>query len=307
MTKTNLQAMDLKSEIIRLKTARKAAILAHNYQIEDIQAIADYVGDSLELSRLATTIESEIIVFCGVHFMAESAAILNPQKKVLLPDLTAGCPMAEMITAESLRQLKAKYPQAAVVCYVNSSAEVKAESDICCTSSNAVKVVNSLPEKQIIFVPDKHLGRYASSFTDKEIILWEGFCPTHARLSREAVLKMKAAHPQADFIAHPECSAEVLALADYVCSTSGMFKYAHDTNVEEIIIGTEKGMLYRLGKNNPGKKFYLASEQLICPNMKKNNLEKVYNALAKDQYVVHVPEEIRQKAYQSILRMLDVS
>lgn len=301
-----ISSLDLKSEIFRLKTERKAAILAHNYQIEDIQAIADYIGDSLELSRLATTIEDEIIVFCGVHFMAESAAILNPQKKVLLPDITAGCPMADMITPDSLRQLKAKYPRAAVVCYVNSSAKVKAESDICCTSSNAIKVVNSLPQKQIIFVPDKHLGRYVSSFTDKEIILWEGFCPTHVRLTREDVLEVKAEHPNADFIAHPECTAEVLSLADYVCSTSGMFKYAHDTNVEEIIIGTEKGMLYRLGKNNPEKKFYLASDKLICPNMKKNTLEKVYTALTEDRHIIRVPEEIAQKAHQAIRRMLEI-
>jgi len=297
---------EIVEEIRRLKKEKKAVILAHNYQIDEVQEIADITGDSLELSRAATKVEAEVIVFAGVHFMAENAAILNPQKTVLLPEITAGCPLADTITREKLREMKTKYPQAGVVCYVNSSAEIKAEAGICCTSSNAVKIVNSVSEKQIIFVPDKHLGHYVSSFTEKEIVLWKGTCPIHARLTREEVLQAKKEHPQAVFVAHPECRPEVLALADYVCSTSGMFKYAKETAVKEVIIGTEMGMLWRLHKENPEKKFYPASPTLICPNMKKINLEKIRDSLKENKYLITVPEEIRQPAYRAVKKMLEV-
>lgn len=293
-------------EIQKLKKEKKAVILAHNYQIDEVQQIADITGDSLELSRAAAKTDAEVIIFAGVHFMAENAAILNPDKVVLLPDLEAGCPLAEMISGEKLREMKKEYPQAAVVCYVNSSAEVKAEADICCTSSNAVKVVNSLPERQIIFAPDKNLGHYVSSFTDKEIILWKGFCPIHARLTREEVVAAMEEHPQAVFVAHPECVPEVLALADYVCSTSGMFKYARETAVKEIIIGTEMGMLWRLHKENPEKRFFVASTKMVCPNMKKINLEKIRNSLKEMKYQIIVPEEIRKPAYEAVRRMLEI-
>lgn len=293
-------------EIQQLKKERNAVILAHNYQIDEVQQIADITGDSLELSRAASKTNAEVIVFAGVHFMAENAAILNPGRTVLLPDLEAGCPLADMITAEKLREMKAEYPEAAVVCYVNSSAEVKAEADICCTSSNAVKVVNSMRQREIIFAPDKNLGHYVSSFTDKEIILWKGFCPIHARLTRDEVVAAMEEHPRAVFVAHPECTPEVLALADYVCSTSGMFKYARETAVKEIIIGTESGMLWRLHKENPGKKFFVASTKMICPNMKKINLEKIRDSLKELKYKIDVPEEIRKRAYQAVKRMLDL-
>lgn len=293
-------------EIQQLKKEKKAVILAHNYQIDEVQQIADITGDSLELSRGAAKTDARIIVFAGVHFMAENAAILNPDKIVLLPDLNAGCPLAEMITGEKLRAMKSEYPQAAVVCYVNSSAEVKAEATICCTSSNAIKVVNTLREKQVIFAPDKNLGHYVSSFTDKEIILWKGFCPIHAQLTREQVVAAMNEHPEAVFVAHPECIPEVLALADYVCSTSGMFKYARETAVKEIIIGTEMGMLWKLGKENPEKKFYVASTKMVCPNMKKITLEKIRDSLKEMKYQITVPEEIRKSAYQAVKKMLEI-
>lgn len=293
-------------EILELKKEKNAVILAHNYQIDEVQQIADITGDSLELSRAAAKTDAEIIVFAGVNFMAENAAILNPDRIVFLPDITAGCPLAEMITAERLREMKKEYPDAAVVCYVNSSAEVKAEADICCTSSNAVKVVNAISQERIIFAPDKNLAHYVSSFTEKEIIPWKGFCPIHARLTREEVIAVMNEHPQAVFVAHPECTPEVLALADYVCSTSGMFKYARETAVREIIIGTEMGMLWRLHKENPDKKFYVASPKMVCPNMKKINLEKIRDSLKEMKYRMVVPKEIRERAYQAIKRMLDL-
>ncbi|MFH1379886.1 MAG: quinolinate synthase NadA [bacterium] len=301
----------VRSNLIRqiktLKAARKAVILAHNYQIDEVQAIADILGDSLELARAASKVQAETIIFCGVYFMAESAAILNPAKKVLLPNVTAGCPLADMINADQLRDFKKLYPDAAVVCYVNSSAEIKAESDICCTSSNAIKIINSLDEKRVIFVPDRNLGKYASSFTNKEMILWNGYCPTHVRLSIEDVLRARKEHPKAVFVAHPECEPEVLAVADYVCSTGKMLQYAKETSVKELIIGTEIGMLYRLRKENPDKQFYIASPKLICPNMKKINSEGIYSSLTNLQHEIQVPEDIRQKACRSIKRMLDVS
>ncbi|MFA5857578.1 MAG: quinolinate synthase NadA [Elusimicrobiota bacterium] len=300
------EKQELVKQIRALQKERHAIIIAHNYQIEEVQEIADILGDSLELARTAARTDAETIVFCGVRFMAETAAVLNPNRHVLIPDLAAGCPLAEQIDADQLRKLKSEHPDAAVVVYVNSSAEVKAEADVCCTSSNAVHVVNALKEEKVIFAPDKNLGRYVSSFTTKELILWDGFCPTHAKLTKEDVIAAQEAHPDAIFMAHPECSPEVLALADYVFSTGGMFKHVPELAVTKIIIGTEYGMLYRLQKQNPNKQFFVASPKLVCPNMKRVTLEKIKESLAENKYEVHVPEVIRLRAKQAIQRMLDI-
>jgi len=300
---------DLKKKIDDLKAKRNAVIIVHNYQRDEIQDIADISGDSLALSKAAVRTDAETIVFCGVHFMAETAAILNPSKTVLLPVAEAGCPMADMITVEKLLTKKKEYPDAAVVCYVNSSAEIKAVSDICCTSSNAIEVVSSLKDhKQVIFIPDKNLGRYVQSqLPDKEIILWEGFCPTHIRLQEEEVAQTKKAYPEAEFIAHPECQPQVLALADHICSTGGMFTYVKESKAKEFIIGTEMGMLYRLKQENPGKKFYMPTQHLICPSMKLTTLGWVAHALEANEHIIKVPEDIAKKALVSIGRMLEIS
>lgn len=299
---------DLKQKIAELKKKRNAVIVVHNYQREEIQDIADYIGDSLELARSVINVDADVIVFCGVHFMAESAAILNPEKKVLLPVKEAGCSMADMVTAEKLKLLKQQHPDAAVVCYVNSSARVKAESDICCTSSNAIEVVRALPHKKIIFVPDKNLGAYIqNNVKEKEIISWHGFCPTHIRLTEEEVLEAKKNYPEAKFIAHPECCPSVLALADAVLSTAGMFKYVKKSSAKEFIIGTERGLVYRLKKENPDKNFYLPSEHLVCANMKLITLGWVAHSLEFMVHEIKVPEEIRIKAKISLEKMLEVS
>ena len=302
--------METKEEILKeieeLKVRRNAIILAHNYQVGEIQDIADFVGDSLELSRKAAATDAETIVFCGVLFMAETASILSPEKNVLLPDLRAGCPLADMISPEALKMLREDHPQAVVVTYVNSSAEVKAESDICCTSANAVRVVNSLPQEKVIFVPDRNLCHWVGRSTNKELICWEGFCPTHEVLRKEDVLNVKRAHPEAKFVAHPECLEEVLDLADEVTSTSGILNFARETSATELIIGTEIGMLHRLRKENPDKRFYPASEKMVCPNMKYHTLEKVRHSLKEMNYLIKVPEETRVKAYQGIKKMLDL-
>lgn len=298
----------LKKKIIRLKKKKNAVILAHNYQREEVQDIADIVGDSLELARAAAKVNADIIEFCGVRFMAESASILNPDKKVLLPVKEAGCPLADMITPEKLRVLKTTYPDAACVCYVNSSAEVKAESDITCTSSNAVEIVRSLPNKRIIFVPDENLGKYVQlNIPEKKIILWEGSCSTHIRLSEEEVIKAKKLHPQAKFLAHPECKPEVLKLADAVCSTGGMFKYARESTAREFIIGTECGMLHRLKKENRDKRFYLPSEHLICANMKLTTLGWIAHSLELEISEVKVSRQARGLAKKALQRMLEVT
>ncbi|HPM42588.1 MAG TPA: quinolinate synthase NadA [Candidatus Omnitrophota bacterium] len=299
---------DLKKTIERLKKKRNAVIIAHNYQRDEIQEIADISGDSLALAQAAVRTDAEVIVFCGVQFMAESASILNPGKKVLLPVPEAGCPLADMITAEKLRNKRKQYPHAAVVCYVNSSAEVKAESDISCTSSNAVEIVRSLEEKDVIFVPDKNLGRYVQSqVPEKNIILWEGFCPTHIRVQEEDVLKAKKIYPRAEVLAHPECNPEVLALADHICSTGGMFKYVKDSQAQEFIISTECGMLYKLHRDNPSKRFYLPTDHLVCANMKLITLGWVANSLEKMVYEIKVSGEVRDKALRTLDRMLAVS
>lgn len=297
---------ELQQSIKSLLKKRNAVLLAHNYMRDEVQEIADITGDSLGLSQEAASTSADVIVFCGVHFMAESAAILSPDKTVLLPRLDAGCPMADMITAEELLKFREHHPGVPVVTYVNSSAEVKAYSDICCTSANALKVVNSLPDKEIIFTPDRNLGTYVSRFSDKKFHLWDGFCPTHERLKPEAVTALKAANPGALFICHPECNPAVVELADHVCSTTGMYDYCRKSPAKAFIIGTEAGILYRLRLENPGKEFILASPALFCPNMKLTSLEDIKAALETMQPVVRVSEEIRIRAKQALDRMIAV-
>ncbi len=297
----------LTERILSLKQEKNAVILAHNYQLGEIQDIADFVGDSLELSQKAAGTDADVIVFCGVHFMAETASILCPDRVVLLPDTHAGCPMADMITADRLREKKKEHPRATVVCYINSSAEVKAESDICCTSANAVRLVEKLTDaEEIIFVPDQYLGDYVASKTGRQMILWPGFCPTHTRIQPQAISRIKAEYPQAKVIVHPECRPEVRALADEVLSTGGMIRFARETDAEEIIVGTEIGIIHRLKKENPGKKFIHASEQAICPNMKLITLEKILWSLEEMTIEVKVPEEIRVRAIAAVDKMLEV-
>jgi quinolinate synthase len=292
--------------ILELKKSRNAVILAHNYQRAEVQDIADFVGDSLELSRKAAQTKADVIVFCGVHFMAETASIINPDKVVLLPDAGAGCPMANMITAEQLRQKKQEYPKATVVTYINSSAAVKAESDYCCTSANGVKIVNSIDAKEIIFVPDQYLGSYIEKKTGRKMILWPGYCPTHVKILPEDILARKKEFPNAKVVAHPECRPDVVALADEALSTSGMIRYAARPEVKELIVATEVALLHRLNKENPGKKFIPASTKAVCPNMKKTTLEKILEALETMQPEVKVPEEIRVKAVACVDRMLKI-
>ncbi len=297
----------LSREILDLKKRGNAVILAHLYQRPEVQDVADFTGDSLGLSQKAAETDADVIVFCGVHFMAETAFILSPDKTVLLPEVNAGCPMADMVTAETLRKKKKEYPDAVVVCYVNSSAEVKAESDICCTSANAVKVVQSVPaDKRILFVPDRNLGHYVGLQAGREIIYWEGYCNTHDKLTVEDIQKTKGAHPEAEILVHPECRPEVVALADRVFSTSGMIKYAAESKAREFIIGTESGILHQLHQKCPDKQFYLASKKLVCPNMKSTTLEKVKWALEEMQPRIMVPDSIREKAVVAVDKMMAV-
>lgn len=297
---------EIKHEIKTLLGERNGILLAHNYMRDEVQEIADITGDSLGLSIEAAKTDASVIVFCGVHFMAESASILAPDKTVLLPRLDAGCPMADMVTVPELQELKARHPGVPVVTYVNSSAAIKAISDICCTSANAVKVVKSLPEAEIIFVPDRNLGRYVARFTDKTFHYWDGYCPTHERLKPDAVIRLKQEFPDALFICHPECNPEVEALADHVCSTTGMYDYCRKNPARRFIIGTEAGILYRLKKENPDKEFILASPALVCPNMKLTSLEDILESLRTMAPVVKVPEEIRIPAKQALDRMLAI-
>ncbi len=295
----------LQETIAELKHQRNAVILVHNYQLGEVQDIADFSGDSLGLSQQAAKTDADVIVFCGVHFMAETASILSPDKTVLLPDTNSGCPMADMITADQLRAEKQKYPNAAVVCYVNSPAEVKAESDMCCTSANAVKVVESLDAEDILFVPDQNLGQYAASQTGKNLILWPGYCPTHARILPEHVTELRRQFPQAQVVVHPECRPEVINRADAALSTTGICQYAARDDVQQLIVGTEIGVIYRLKKENPGKQFIPISEQAICPTMKLITLEKVLWSLEEMATEIQVPEDIRVKARQAVDRMLE--
>ncbi len=327
--KTDMTA--LRDKIFKLKKDLNAIILAHNYQRPEVQDIADITGDSLELSRAASKTDYDVIVFCGVHFMAESAAILSPDKTVLLPELGAGCPMADMITVEgprttkhelfkdlynitfefgddfTLRDMKKKYPGVPVVAYVNTSAAVKAESDICCTSSNVVKVVESLKEDTVICVPDRNLSAYAAKRTKKKIIPWDGFCNVHhVQLTLDDVITAKAQHPDALLVVHPECPPAIQDRADHITSTSGMLRFCKESQNREFIIGTEEGLLHRLRRDNPDKVFHLLSRKMVCPNMKRTHLTSVLSAMEKMQYVIKVPDDISMKAKQALDRMLEI-
>jgi len=295
------------AEIGKLKAERDAVILAHNYQPGEVQDIADFVGDSLDLSIRASQTDARVIVFCGVHFMAETAALLCPGRTVLLPDEHAGCPMADMVTAEQLREEKRKSPLTVVVGYVNTSAAVKAECDICCTSGNAIKVINSLPEGiPILFVPDRHLGAYVAAQTGRKITLWPGYCPTHQFIRAGDIAALKKHYPGAQVLVHPECSGEVTSLADKVLGTGGMLTYARESAADAFIIGTESGIIHRLTKENPGKRFIPASERAVCPNMKRISLEKILWSLQDLRHEVRVPEELRARAKTAVDRMISI-
>lgn len=322
--------LSLQEEILKLKEENRAIILSHNYQRDEVQEIADFVGDSLELSRTAATIECDVIVFAGVNFMAESASILSPDKTVLLTEIDAGCPMADMIHVDSarverksfpgfnnpppyiyppeftLRDIKAQHPGAPVVAYVNTTADIKAESDICCTSANVVKVIDSLPDEKVICIPDKNLSLWAARNTKKKVIAWDGFCHVHERVTPEDVKKARAEHPDAILMAHPECRIDVLEMADHVTSTSGMLRFARASSEKEFIVGTEIGLMYRLRKENPEKVFYPLRKDMICPNMKKTTLKSILRALKENNYIIKVPEHIRIPAKKALDRMLNI-
>ena len=296
--------MNYAEKIKELKNERNAVILVHNYQRAEVQEIADYLGDSLELSKKANTTNAEIIVFCGVRFMAETAKILSPDKKVLLPIENAGCPMANMVTPVDVLEMRKKHPNAKVVSYVNTNADVKAVTDVCCTSANAVKVVQNIDADEIIFVPDKNLGSYVTRFTDKKIILWDGFCYVHDKISKEEILIAKKKFPEALLLVHPECRPEVIDIADEVLSTSGMIKFAKESEAIRFLIGTEEGILYRLKKENPGKEFYSAGKPKICSNMKLTRLKDVYLALKDEKHEIVLPEDIINASKKSLEAML---
>jgi len=297
---------ELQQEIRKLLKEKNGIMLAHNYQRDEIQEMADVTGDSLALSQIAAKTDAEVIVFCGVHFMAESASILSPDKTVILPRIEAGCPMADMVTVEKLIEKKRELPGVPVVCYVNSSADVKAESDICCTSANVVKVIESLPSDKVICIPDKNLSMWAARNTKKQVIAWDGFCHVHERVTPEDVKKARAEHPNAVLMAHPECRIEVLDMADHVTSTSGMLRFAASSSAKEFIAGTEVGLLYRLRKENPDKVFYPLRKDMICPNMKKTTLKSVLRALKENNYIIKVPDNIRIPAKMALDRMLAI-
>ncbi|MEW6053569.1 MAG: quinolinate synthase [Nitrospirota bacterium] len=320
----------IREEILAWKTRRRAIILAHNYQRDEVQEVADFTGDSLELSRTASSMDCDVIVFAGVNFMAESASILCPDKTVLLTEIDAGCPMADMIhvdtprwerksfpgfktpppylypTSFTLRDMKAQNPGVPVVAYVNTTADVKAESDICCTSANIVKVIESIPDDTVISVPDRNLSMWAQKNTKKRVISWDGFCHVHERVTRDDVTKARKDHPAALLMAHPECRLDVLDLADHVTSTSGMLRFAKASSAKEFIVGTEIGLMHRLRKENPDKVFYPLRKDMICPNMKLTTLHSVLRALKENAYVIKVPEEIRIPAKKALDRMLSI-
>lgn len=322
--------LSLQEEILKLKEQKHAVILAHNYQKDEVQDIADFVGDSLELSRRAAAQKCSMIVFCGVNFMAESASVLSPEKTVLLPEKGAVCPMAEMIRVDaprpvmerfpgfytppsyvyppefSLRDIKRQYPGVPVVTYVNTTADIKAESDICCTSANVVKVIESLPGEEVICIPDKNLSLWAARNTKKKVIAWDGFCHVHERVTPDDVKRVREEHPDALVMAHPECRIEVLEMADHVTSTSGMLRFARSSEAREFVVGTEIGLMYRLKKENPDKAFYPLRKDMICPNMKRTNLNSVLRAFKENINVVNVPEEIRIPAKRALDRMLAI-
>lgn len=331
MTADKTEIKALREKIFQLKKDLNAIILAHNYQRPEVQDLADITGDSLELSRAAAKTDYDVIVFCGVHFMAESASILSPSKTVLLPEIGAGCPMADMVTVTGPRKtkrelytnmlgiafefaddftlldMKKKYPGVPVVAYVNTSAAVKAESDICCTSSNVVKVVESLKEDTIICIPDRNLSAYAAKRTRKKIISWDGFCNVHhGHLDIEDAIRARKDHPEAVLVVHPECPPEVQDMADEIASTSGMLRFCKESGRKEFIIGTEEGLLHRLRKENPGKKFFVLNNEMVCPNMKRTKIESVLTAMEHMQHIIKVPEDIRVKAKRSLDRMLEI-
>jgi len=294
-------------QIIRLKQEQNAIILAHNYQLPEIQDVADYVGDSLELARISQGITQDTILLCGVYFMAEITKILNPGKKVLMPDQHAGCPMANMITPAQLSTEKKNNPNAAVMCYVNSNADVKALSDVCCTSANGMKVAQSLAEEEVLFIPDQYLGSYiARRMPNKKFNLWPGYCPTHMVFSKEELMKLKDKYPDARIVAHPECRLDVQDIADTICSTSQMIEYAKTNDAKQFIICTELGMLHRLKKENPTKEFIPGSPNAICPNMKLTTVEKIIWSLERDEFKIEIDEQTRKRALGSIERMLEV-
>lgn len=308
----NRSPLDIETEIVDrinvLKMSRKAVILAHHYQSESVKRVADYVGDSLELARIAANCEADKLILCGVYFMAETAKILSPEKNVYLPNLNAGCPMADMITAERLREEKAKYPDAVVVCYVNSSAEVKAESDICCTSSNAVRIVDSIDCDEILFVPDQNLGHYVSKIVkSKTIHLWRGFCPTHHRVLEADVEAIKKRYPKSELLVHPECQPAIVASADFVGSTSQMIQRAESSESEVLIIGTEESISIALQKRFPKKTIVPLTDAFVCPNMKKTTLDDVLKTLETGCNEVEVDNAVRERAFNAIQAMLDAS
>jgi len=294
----------MRDRLRRLKEENDAVILAHNYQRDEVQDVADYVGDSFELSKIASELNCRVIVFCGVDFMAENTAILSPEKQVLLAVKEATCPMSHMITRNDVRQLKKRYPETPVVCYVNTSAEVKAECDVCCTSANAVKIVNALDADRILFIPDRNLGDYLATKTDKQIISWDGFCPTHQVITLGDVLMKRQEQPDCEIVVHPECRPEVIEAADYVCGTGGMLRHAAKSTARHIAIGTEVGMLHRLATQEPNKEFSALAET-VCPNMKRTHLQDAIHALEKRRYIVTVPEQVRINAKKALDKMLE--
>jgi len=294
------------SKIEKLKSEHNAIILAHNYQIPEVQDIADLLGDSLDLAKKAQKTDADNIIFCGVRFMAESAKILNPDKNVIIPDITAVCPMAAMVNVKGLIKLKEQNPDAKVVAYINTTADIKALSDVCCTSANGVKVVKNISSNKIIFVPDQNLGAYIKRFVkDKEMIIWPGFCSTHHEIRTEDILNLKKQHPDSEILVHPECRPEVIDIADHVFSTNGMVNYAKNSDVNEFIIGTEKDICYRLKTENPEKSFY-PIRYAICPNMKKITLEKVLNSLETLEPKVSLSDEIMEKAKKPLEKMMTI-
>lgn len=300
--------MTLIDEIKKLQREKNAAILAHYYVPDEVQQIADYIGDSYYLSKVATTIPERILVFCGVSFMGESAKILNPGKKVLMPDMTADCPMAHMAELQKIRDMRQQYEDLAVVCYINSTAELKMYSDVCVTSANAVKIVKALPNAHIFFIPDGNLGRYvAEQVPEKHVILNDGYCPIHAAFTPESLKKAKAAHPDAEFLVHPECPEAILREADYIGSTSGIIAYAGQSEAEEFLVGTEEGVFYELVKKNPQKRFYTVQPQQICVDMKKVTLEKVKMVLETETNEVQVSDQVREAALKPLTRMLELA
>lgn len=309
-----VQALERKAEMNRelkerlkvLKKERNAIILAHYYQRDEIQEVADFRGDSFLLAQKAAETDAEVIVFCGVHFMGESAKILAPNKKVIIPDERAGCPMADMVNVEGLRKLKEQHPNAKVVTYINSSAEIKAETDICCTSANAVRVIQSLDAEEIIWVPDKNLGHYVQQHTDKKMIIWEGYCNTHDMLTIKDVVEMRAKYPDAKFVVHPECRPEVVEMGDFVGSTTAILEYCKNSDCKEFIVGTEDGTGYQLRLDSPDKTFHFATKFLVCPNMKVNNLKKLVKALETMKPEIYVPPAVADRARLSLERMLQV-